>query len=61
MLRTILGGVASRSSFTWWLSLPTWRVDVDGLACPLYQPMSHNYQMRGHDLSASHCPILSLQ
>jgi hypothetical protein len=43
MPRMILGEVASRSGFTWWLSLPMWGVNVDGLACPLHQPMAHSY------------------
>jgi hypothetical protein len=36
MLEMILGEVASRSGFTWWLSLPTWGVNMDGLAYPLH-------------------------
>jgi hypothetical protein len=36
MLEMILGEVASQSGFTWWLSLPTWGVNVDGLAYPLH-------------------------
>jgi hypothetical protein len=36
MSDTILGEVALRSGFTWQLSLPTWGVDVDGLAYPLH-------------------------
>jgi hypothetical protein len=31
----ILEEVASRYGFTWWLSIPTWGVDVDELAYPL--------------------------
>jgi hypothetical protein len=38
----IFGEVALRSGFTWWLSLLTWGVGVDGLACPLHQPMTHS-------------------
>jgi hypothetical protein len=61
MLETILREVASRSSFTSRLSLPTLGVDMDGLACPLHRPMARSYQAKGHDLSAKHCPILLLQ
>jgi hypothetical protein len=57
----ILGAVASRSGFTWRLSFPTWRVDVEGLAYPLHRPMTHSYQVRGHGLSARRYPVLSLQ
>jgi hypothetical protein len=49
-----------QSGFTWKLSLPTWGVDVDGLAYPLYRPMAHRCQARGWSLSARHCPVLSL-
>jgi hypothetical protein len=63
MPKTVLGEVASRSGFTWQLSLPTWGggVDVDGLACPLHRHMTHSYQARGHGLFARRCPVLSLQ
>jgi hypothetical protein len=43
----ILGEVASRCGFTWCLSLPTWGVDVDGLACPLHRPTIRSYQTMG--------------
>jgi hypothetical protein len=61
MPRTILGEVASLSGFTWCLSLPTWGVNVDGLACHLHQPMTHSCQARGHGLSARRCPVLLLR
>jgi hypothetical protein len=64
MLRTIPGEVASRSGFTWWLSLLTWGgggVKVDGLAWPLHWPTTRSYQARGQGLSAMHCLVLSLQ
>jgi hypothetical protein len=61
MLRMILGEVASQSGFTWQLSLPTWGVDVDGLACPLHRPMARGCQMWGQGLSARRCPKLWLQ
>jgi hypothetical protein len=57
----ILREVASQSDFTWWVSLPTWVVDVDGLAYPLHRPMAHSCQARGHDLSAKCYSVLSLQ
>jgi hypothetical protein len=45
----ILREVASRSGFTWRLSIPTGGVrgDVDGLAYPLHRPMVHSCQARG--------------
>jgi hypothetical protein len=57
----ILGEVALRSSFTWRLSLPTWGVNVDGLACPLRWHKVRSYHMRGHGLSARRCLVFSLQ
>jgi hypothetical protein len=42
-LETLLHGIG----FTLLLSLPTWGVDVDGLACPLHRPMAYNHQTRG--------------
>jgi hypothetical protein len=50
MPEMILGEVASRSDFTWRLSLPTWVVNVDGLACPLHQPMACSYWVKGQSL-----------
>jgi hypothetical protein len=32
---------------TWLLSLPTWGVDVDGLACPLHRPTTCSHLSRG--------------
>jgi hypothetical protein len=58
---TIFGEVASHNGFTLWLRLPTWGVNVDGLVCPLDQPMTHSYQARGQGQSARRCPILLLQ
>jgi hypothetical protein len=43
-LETLLRGV----SFTWLLSLPTWGVNVDGLACPLHRLMTCSHQLRVH-------------
>jgi hypothetical protein len=57
---TVLGDVASRRGFTWLLSLPTWGVDLDGLAYPLHHPTTHSCQSRGHDLAARCCLVLSL-
>jgi hypothetical protein len=45
-LYTLLRGVG----LTWLLSLSTWRIDVDGLACPLHRPTVHSCQMRTHGL-----------
>jgi hypothetical protein len=50
MPEMILGEVASRSDFTWRLSLPMWVVNVDGLACPLHQPMACSYWVKGQSL-----------
>jgi hypothetical protein len=50
VLGTILGDIASWCGFTWQLSLPTWGVDVDGLACPLHRSTLCRCQMRGHGL-----------
>jgi hypothetical protein len=61
MPRSIFGEVALQSGFTWWLSLPMWGRDVDGLAYPLHQPTAHSCQARGQGLSAKHYPVLSLQ
>jgi hypothetical protein len=49
-LEMILGEVVSQCGFTWWLSLPTWGVDVDGLAFPIHRPTVHSCQMRGQGL-----------
>jgi hypothetical protein len=57
---TILGEVASRSGFTWRLSLSTWGVNVDGLAYPLLRPLARSFQVSGQGLSARCCPVLSL-
>jgi hypothetical protein len=35
------------SVFTWQLSLPTWGVNVDGLAYPLHWPMVRSCQQKG--------------
>jgi hypothetical protein len=61
MLGMILGKVASRSGFTWRLSLPTWGVDADEVAYSLHQRMACSCQAKGHGLSAKQCPILSMQ
>jgi hypothetical protein len=47
MPEMILRELASRSGFTWRLSLPTWGVDVDGLADPLHRPTVRSCQERG--------------
>jgi hypothetical protein len=60
MSETILGEVASQIVFTWRLSLPTWGVNVDGLAFPLHRPMTCSCQARGQGLSTRRCPVLSL-
>jgi hypothetical protein len=36
-----------RGVFTWRLGLPTWGVDVDGLAYPLHRPTVHSRELRG--------------
>jgi hypothetical protein len=46
----ILGEFTLWCGFTWQLSLPTWGVDVDGLACPLHRPTVRSYQTRGQSL-----------
>jgi hypothetical protein len=46
----ILGEVASRCGFTWWLSLPTWGVDVDRLDYSLHRPTVCSSQTRGQGL-----------
>jgi hypothetical protein len=46
----IYGEVASWCGFTWRLSLPTWVVDVDGIAYPLHRPMVCSFQTRGQGL-----------
>jgi hypothetical protein len=60
MSETVLGDVASRCYSTWLLSLPTWGVDVDGLACPCT-----SYSLRPSDEgtmpSARCCLVPSLQ
>jgi hypothetical protein len=35
------GVAATLLYFAWWLSHPTWGVDVDGLACRLRYPMNY--------------------
>jgi hypothetical protein len=34
VLRTTFGATIILLYFTWWLSHPTWGVDIDELACP---------------------------
>jgi hypothetical protein len=38
----VLGDIVASLSFTWLLSLPTWGVDVDALACYLHRPTVYN-------------------
>jgi hypothetical protein len=56
--RMVLGDVVSLLDFTWLLSLPTWGVDVDGLAYPLHHPTVHGSQMRNRaSCLVLPCPI----
>jgi hypothetical protein len=38
---TTFGATAALRYVAWWLSHPTWGVDVDGIACRLYYPMNY--------------------
>jgi hypothetical protein len=46
----VLGDITSQRDFIWLLNLPTWEIDVDGLAYPLHRPTAYNRQARGHGL-----------
>jgi hypothetical protein len=43
-----MGTLLRDASLTWLLSLPTWGVNVDGLACLMHRPTAYGRQMRGH-------------
>jgi hypothetical protein len=47
MLEKIPRDVALHVGLSWLLSLPTWGVDMDELACPLHRPTAYSRKTRG--------------